>query len=92
MILVTEKQMRKMAKDICEQRDGMLITDFLGNEIEVKYFLDYVETFEDDYFNGTGASNIDKVEFYIDDVTCYDEEVFFDEHRLKEMVVEYLTA
>lgn len=92
MILLTNTQMREMAKNICEQQDGLLVMCFNGNEVEVKYFLDYTESFEDDYMNGTGSSIIDDIEFCVNDVISHDEEIFFDEQRLKTMVCEYLTA
>lgn len=80
--------MRDMAHNICEQQDGNLVMAFDGNEIEVKYYLDYIESVE----NETGAYNIENVEFAIDDVISFDEEIYFDEQRLMDMVEDYLTA
>lgn len=88
MIILTNNQMRDMARNICEQQDGNLVMAFDGNEIEVKYYLDYIESFESE----TGASNIDNVDFSIDEVTSFDEEIYFDEQRLGNMVIDYLTA
>ena len=88
MIILTNKQMLDMARNICEQQDGNLVMAFDGNEIEVKYYLDYIESFESE----TGASNIDNVDFSIDEVTSFDEEIYFDEQRLGNMVIDYLTA
>lgn len=88
MIILTNNQMRDMARNICENQDGDLVMSFDGNEIEVKYYLDYIESFEDE----TGAFNIDNIEFNIDDVISFDEEIYFDEQRLIDMVENYLTA
>lgn len=92
MIILSQKQMREMAKNICEQQDGNLIMCFNGNEVEIDYYLDYDESIEDDYENGTGASIVENVQFSINGIICYDDEVFFDEQRLCNMVNEYLTA
>lgn len=88
MIILTNNQMRDMARNICEQQDGNLVMAFDGNEVEVKYNLDYIESFESE----TGACNIENIEFTIDDVISFDEEIYFDEHRLMKMVEDYLTA
>lgn len=88
MIILTNNQMLDMARNICEQQDGNLVMVFDGNEIEVKYYLDYIESFESE----TGAFNIDNIDFSIDDITSFDEEIYFDEHRLMKMVEDYLTA
>ena len=88
MIILTNNQMRDMARNICDNQDSDLIMAFDGNEVEVKYYLDYIESVE----NETGAYNIENIEFAIDDVISFDEEIYFDEQRLMDMVEDYLTA
>lgn len=73
---------REIAQGSANGKGNFLYSDL---EMEVEYYVDSSMEYDNDYFNGTGSWIVKSTRVSVDNITCGDIEVEYDNYKIERL-------